>query len=565
MNTKKYTEVLTDEKIENIKSIIRQSRKDIYKHKEGIHETIVFGDYVDGMCLVYLLDNSEWTCPECFNEDVHEVSASYAIDSYGNFIHIEIGGHKCSGLELYKFDKENSFSLTKFELKRVYAKKSMERISTDSFHSWSTRDGFAMTKYVILRTEYEDGPFDFERLTSEDYDWSEAEYEISSEKRDYILQYDKHFGIGVLWQDENCVLTNVLINSHYFLLKDKNTTFEDDFIEDGELNAYLDTLLSKIFPSELFFNLTGPRYGVFDLKKRKTIIHCGEFKDLTTLINGFFRLDFVGEDIYTYDGFDVQGDGGGILYSSELSLPSDTFFINSTTGEEEYLPVNIIESPKGIYLSQREENGNCSGPLYIIREGEDAGRNVSWLKVMKLESLIRYVEIGYLHFNSMEEITGKLQGWDEFEAQTYGYVIGENRRRLWLANDKHYKFRPIDVFYMPLEVDGFSRKYFKHGTLSTYYGLWSFENLVEIDPNYLYFLIKKCRLKLDIYVISDLYRRHIGDQKYLDNLKIVESATIIERDYDDYEDDDPWGIGKNYYYDDNLDLDQQSLDFWNNF
>ena len=167
----------------------------------------------------------------------------------------------------------------------------------------------------------------------------------------------------------------------------------------------------------------------------------------------------------------------------------------------------MIDEP--YWYKEGYRTGLHAGPLYIIREGENAGRNISWLKMSEPKTLIKYMSLGYLHIKHFEDFVKHS-------------VYGEEKNKMWLAHDLHYEFEDISDASDYLTMSDFASNYY--GFCDTKHENESFEEVIGDDPKYLAALISRGNLYVNSEVFDSIREEHGEDSQYLKQLSIVESA-----------------------------------------
>lgn len=506
MEILKYSDVLSDEQISAIKSQIIQSieESDSYGEFNENQETeIAFGFFVNGICLVYLNENQEY-----FNEVLGSYNtAAYAIDKKGNFISIELDSNCYCGLDLNKYNKQKDITLTYIRLKRILQINTNEEIDTDKYDSWFWNNKLQVTDKILFNAEYIEG---------------EVDYEVDDGYYYILEDYDKkHFVSGILcpnyrgdlvfsFKGETSTFTNVLIGSQYLLLRSR-----EKYDERVEYAGF-----DHCFPSILIDDVYEPRYGLFDVNRKKTIIHCGERECNGGYINGFVKLVFKNSTIYTFDKFDKEKNQG-IPYRPQMKKPDKEISVSCVTGIRKYLPVNVIKEP--YWYKEGYRTGLYAGPLYIIREGKNAGRNISWLKKYDPKTLIKYMSSGYIHVNQFEDFV------------KYS-VFGEEKDKMWLAHDLHFEFEDISDASDYLYLSDFASNYFE--SCETKHEGETFEEIIGNDPKYLVALINRGNLYVNSDVFDAIREERSDDSKYLKQLNVVASAmNNMQEQIDAYEEE----------------------------
>ena len=199
--------------------------------------------------------------------------------------------------------------------------------------------------------------------------------------------------------------------------------------------------------------------------------------------------------------------GVGIPYSYHLTKPSNLILFNCATNESMYSCVNIIEEPYCIREGYR--TGLNAGLLYIIREGEHAGRNISWLNFHNPNVLIKLLSQCYLHISFMNEFTSSC-------------IYGADLDNLWLANDLHYIYEDINMPEDQLVFSELTSRFYS-GSIDKHCED-DLETIIDNDPNYLLALIKKHVLYIAEPFFEKMIVKRQDNDKLLKNLKLIEKA-----------------------------------------
>lgn len=499
MEIKDYTEVLNSQQIDTIVDTIKEVEQEYDNYLDSDRIEIKFGQFIDGVCLIYV--DTSW------DENSSKGIASYIVNKEGHFLGITINDIFFDGLRVYQPDK--NVTLNKISFQRIYNVEPDDFKSTDNYNILYWKEKLP-TNNIVFSVKYSNGD-------KRDEFW--VEVKDYNDLIDRTRGSSSHFKSGLLFvsEDNNTLIckqiyegqidtfTNIAIGNRYLLLMSK---LKYDYPWDN----YDD--FSHFFPKILFDDAYEPRYGLFDLDSLKVKIHCGELDYLAGYINGFRKIEFRYGQIYTYDKFDLSK-GNGVLYSQRMVVPQKK---NNKICD----PINVISYPN----KKLEENtSQNTGPLYIVRSGKEAGRNISWLKYNKPNSLLKYVSSGNIHIAFM------LMFVREGLSKSY-------KKKLLIANDLHNEFLDIftpDDILFPEYINSVHM-----GLLMTYSNHKSFEKLVDYDVDYVKILIKNRSLYIHSNVFEILRERKINDIQYLQKLDSIQSLLSEIRDEDErrVEDDD---------------------------
>ena len=503
-----YYEVLSKEQVEAITEVIIENQQDLEYTINSLGDFelkdfhFAFGKYVDGVCLIYIGENQNE-----FNESKCLKSASYAIDKSGDFISIKKNGHDFTGLDKDTYDKDNDLTILNVDFKRVLSVYGSEEISTDDFDNWFKSERLKLTNMVLYKIEYVKGlPGEYDKFDEYGNAVDENGIEIIDEKTQLesgVFCKNHNESINVICKEDLPIFTNFLIRNQFILLRSQSYDyFSIDEMIDADYPDY-DRLLGSYIQKQFAENYDKPKYGVFDIIKKKILIHCGECKcvkwhdefgivhcQINGYINGFDRLEFQHSRIVTYDKGDITR-RSGVDYSQKMTIHSG------------YYPVYV-------------ETGN-----EIIREGKNAGRNVNWLKIEDKKTLIKYIQSKYIHIHDIEYFVENLSK--------------RTKDKIWLANDSHYLFqnitKPSDVLdYSDIykEVSIFSGNCESVALLKHH--LESFEIVVGKDPKYLVGLIECGSLIVDLSVFEELRIKKANNIKYLEKMEEVENVMRIRQE-----------------------------------
>lgn len=488
---KTHKEVLTQEQIDSITESVKDAVIEADSYVEESHIKIEFGQFINGLCLIYV-DTS------FLSDNIMKGIASFLINREGNFVSITNNSNKFDGLKIY--DSVNNVTLKNLRFRRLFIVEPNVFGSTDNYTSYYWKD-LQPSNLITFEIEYSDGDTSCDYLFEED---EGEDYEDEEKERHYasgILrceQYDNDYRI--IYNGPVDTFTNIIIGRYDLLLRCelpktdyyKIPDFEDHF--------------KYIFPNILIDDVYEPRYGLFRLYANQIMIHCGELQEMGGYFNGFRKLEFKDGKVYTYDKFDLEK-GVGIPYSPRLTKPSHLIQYNCATKESFYSCVNIIEEPYCIREGYR--TGLNAGPLYIIREGEHAGRNISWLKFQKPKALIKLISMDYLHISFMNDFSSSC-------------IYGVDFDKLWIANDLHYIYDEIKHPEDRLVFSELSNRFY-FGSIDKHCE----DNLVTVidkDPYYLLALIKKHVLYIAESFFEEIKIERCDNHKFLNNLKLIEKA-----------------------------------------
>ena len=488
---KTHKEILTQEQIDSITESVKDAVIEADSYVEESHIEIEFGQFINGLCLIYVDTSS-------LSDNIMKGIASFLINREGYFVSIINNGNKFDGLKIY--DSENNITLEKLRFRRLFTVEPDAFGSTDNYTDYYWKK-MQPSELIIFETEYSDGDTSCDYLFEED---EEEDYKDEEKERHYasgILrceQYDN--GYRVIYNGSVDVFTNIIIGRSDLLLRCELPKTDYYKIPDFEEH------FKYIFPNVLIDDVYEPRYGLFRLYANQIMIHCGELQEMGGYFNGFRKLEFKDGKVYTYDKFDLEK-GVGIPYSPKLTKPSHLIQYNCATKESFYSCVNIIEEP--YYIREGYRSGLNAGLLYVIREGEHAGRNISWLKMQKPKALIKLISIGYLHISFMNDFTSSC-------------VYGNDLDKIWLANDLHYIYEDVNkpedqLVFSELTIKFYSGSIDKHCNENI-------ETIIENDPNYLLALIRKHVLYIDKSFFEEMKIKRRDSHELLSNLDLIENA-----------------------------------------
>ena len=486
-----HKDVLSQEQIDSITESVKDAVIEADSYVEESHIEIEFGQFVNDFCLIYVDTSS-------LSDNIMKGNASFLINREGNFVSITNNGNKFDGLNIY--DSENNLTLEKLKFRRLFTVEPYVFGSTDNYTDYYWKK-MQPSDLIIYETEYSDGDTSCDYLFEED---EEENYEDEENERHYasgILrceQYNKDYRI--IYNGPVDTFTNIIIGRSDLLLKCQLPMTDDYYIPDYH------EIFKYIFPEVLIDDLYKPRYGLFRLYANQILIHCGELKEVGGYFNGFRKIEFKNGKIYTYDKFDLEK-GVGIPYSYHLTKPSNLILFNCATNESMYSCVNIIEEPYCIREGYR--TGLNAGLLYIIREGEHAGRNISWLKFHNPNVLIKLISQCYLHISFMNEFTSSC-------------IYGADLDNLWLANDLHYIYEDINMPEDQLVFSELTSRFYS-GSIDKHCED-DLETIIDNDPNYLLALIKKHVLYIAEPFFEKMIVKRQDNDKLLKNLKLIEKA-----------------------------------------
>lgn len=503
MEIKEHTEVLNSQQIDFIVDTIKETEQEYDEYLELDSIEVKFGQFIDGVCLVYV-DTSSW------DENYSKGIASYMVNDEGQFLGITVDDIYFDGSKVYLSDKD--VTLRRMTFQRVYSVKPDVFNSTDNYSDYLWRK-YSPTCNIIFYLSYSQGDTRYDYYNDDDDSESFPKNKKESHSRNGIIRstiIDNIIRLQKIYETEIESFTNILIGNCDLLLKSELKPFDYDQPCDYEY------IFNNFFPHNLVDDAYKPRYGLFDIDSLQIKIHCGELDYLAGYINGFRKIEFKYGQIFTYDKFDLSK-GIGVLYSQRMVVPKKK--INKMCD-----PINVISYPS----KALEENTNLNaGPLYIVRSGKEAGRNISWLKYSKPSSLLKYVSSGNIHISFMLMFVGEGLG------KSY-------KKKLLIANDLHNKFIDIcipDDLLFPEYINSVHM-----GLLMTYSNHKTFEELVDYDVDYVKILIKNRSLYIHSNVFETLRERRIDDSQYLQKLDSIQSLLSEFRDeergdYEEYSDD----------------------------
>jgi len=491
---KSHKEVLTQEQIDSITEYVKDAVIEADSYIEESEIEIEFGQFINGSCLIYVETSS-------LSDNLMKGIASFLINQEGNFVSIINNGIKFDGLK--KYDSDNNITLEKFRFRRLFT------VEPDVFGSTDNYTGYHWEKnqpsdIIIFETAYSDGD------TSCDYLFDEEDDEDEEKEKHYASgllrceQYDNNY--KVIYNGPVDTFTNIIIGRSDLLLRCELPMTDFYSIPDYQEH------FKFIFPEVLIDDVYKPRYGLFRLYANQIMIHCGELQEMGGYFNGFRKLEFKDGKIYTYDKFDLEK-GVGVPYSPNLTKPSNLLQYNCATKESFYSCVNIVEEP--YYIREGYRTGLNAGPLYIIREGKHAGRNISWLKMQKPKALINLISIGYLHISFMKDFSSSC-------------IFGVDLVKLWKANDLHYIYEDVKHPKDRLVFSDLTNKYYS-GSIDKH-GEEDLETIIENDSDYLLALINSHVLYISEPFFDELKTKRADDIEFIEKLNLIEKAAKESND-----------------------------------
>lgn len=555
MTFKKISEVFSSEKIDLIKDNVRELMQPRYGSIINRAE-IAIGDFYNGLALVYI-GKSQNLMDERFELESNS-TAQLAINLSGEFVKIKLeNDQEFYGFETY--NKETDSTLVSFSLYRAKEVVSNGTVSTDDFANWrDSKDNVKLSNdffckclvkkgdckprindiscfigYQAADDNYDDEEYDdFDDFIYEEEEREEQEYEEQNVIcSSYYIQCwgvtRKILNSTKLNTTDN---TRYVIHRRYILLCDNMRNYmPEDYFEYDDPDKYCHSyynLFARYRISET--DILSDRYGVFDLYKKRIIIHVGEMGYTQAMISGFVRIDFLkNQEILTFDYFDIKANKG-VSYNSKLTYKGVRNLATSCIDGRQYnLAANIITDYWGI---EETRTGKNTGEWYIIREGKNAGRTLCWLLANgKIKDVVYMIASSYLSFNNFHHFT---------------YPSSHDtkkRNKIWLALDRHNIFKeimnPEDVLEL---VEPFSRySMTKHQTLTS--DSWgqqepNFEELVDVDTDYLVGLIHSHCLSVGDSVIEELEDAYNGNKSYLSKLsKVIEANERYNEEFEAYE------------------------------
>lgn len=516
---------------------------------------IAIGNFYNGVALVYV-GYSQKRISDRYDIE-NKLSAQIAINTAGEFIKFNLTkGHEYYGFETY--NKNSNTTLVRFELRRAKNVIKKGTFSTDVFDFYNgynfSKDDYELSDDVFCLCEVTKGeitprtkpiheyidehPLDDPCYVQDEYDLELDEY--YEDINDYKTIISDTFFVQ-FWGCSRPIHKSInlgTVNNTLYVIKDRYILLYDNirnYMSD-EYHTYGETDTFSFSYCDLFKRYNIPhtdieknRYGVFDISSKRTIIHVGEMGYVEALISGFIRLDFLDtQEIITFDYFDIKA-GKGIPYKPELSgfNKAETLVTSCIDGHEYKRAVNRITE----YWSIPEtRTGLNTGQWYIVREGKNAGRSLCWLLANgKIKDVINMINSAYLSF-------------DNFSHFTYPSSFQKKQRdEIWLALDKHKIFEKINAPDDVLKLEEpFSRySLTKHQSLAS--DDWGneepcFEELIDIDTDYLIGLIDNHSLLIDDNVLEELERSYGGNVSYLSKLsKVREANAGYIEEINDYE------------------------------
>ena len=495
---KSHKDVLAQEQIDFIVESVKKAVIEADSYIEESEIEIEFGQFINGFCLLYVETSA-------FSDTMSMKGiASFLINKEGNFVSVINNGNKFDGLKIY--DSENNLTLEKLRFRRLCTVEPVVFESTDNYTDYYWKK-LKPSDLIIFETEYSDGD------TSCDYLFKDDEDEDYEER-----EGDKHYASGILkcdlygnnyreiYNGPVDTFTNIIIGRSDLLLRCESPMTDFYSIPDYQED------FRYIFPEVLVDDVYKPRYGLFRLYANQIMIHCGELQEMGGYFNGFRKLEFKDGIIYTYDKFDLEK-GVGVPYSPKLTKPSNLIQYNFATKESKYSCVNIIEEP--YYIREGYRTGLNAGSLYIIREGEHAGRNISWLKIQKPKALIKLISLGYLHISFMNDFTSSC-------------IQGNDLDKIWLANDLHYIYEDVNKPEDQLVFSELTKRYYS-GSIDKH-SEEDLETIIENDSDYLLALINSHVLFIFESYFDELKTKKSDDLKFLEKLNLIEKAAKDSND-----------------------------------
>lgn len=458
---KEYYEVLSEEQIFHIKEIVCDNEISRYPSEFAIYYVdninIAFGKFIDGYCLVYV-NQGQKNISE--HEESSQFFASYIIDEKGDFVKLPFDkDKKLTGIT--EIDKDDY----QIKIQRIYAKKIPTKFSTDDI--CNVNNELSPTSYVLYQGYY---------LPSFGDDSSDDIKEI------YGGIIDLHSKMRLYKKDISCFI-NRLFNRRYMFLKWQMES------KDGACETDWDIFCNHGYSEDELIDCYETRYGLFDIWKRKTLIHC----DNTGLyyINGFRKIEIEGNDIYTYTYNDLKK-GVGVKYSPRIKECSTTPNLLATNNATfDYECVNIIDRFNPAHS-------------FILREGKYAGRNLLWLLIEKSQIVFKYINLNYIWFSSISDLPSCIDK-DIINA-------------IWLRMDMKKEFEPIFDADSPI----YSKDCFPLCERSLYEGR-TIAYVISNAYNYIYELVTKYQtpMEIDLQVFDILEERWSEDETLLEKLQNI--------------------------------------------
>lgn len=495
---KSHKEVLTQEQIDSITESVKDAVVEADPYVEESRIEIEFGQFVNGFCLIYV--------GEGYTFDTMSMKgiASFLINKEGNFVSVTNNGNKFDGLKIY--DSENNITLEKLRFRRLFTVEPVVFESTDNYtdYYWKKKQP---SDLIIFETEYSEGDTSCDYLFEDD---EEEDYEDGEGNKHYasgILKCEQYSNdYREIYNGPVDTFTNIIIGRSDLLLRCELPMTDFYSIPDYQEH------FKYIFPEVLIDDVYKPRYGLFRLYANQIMIHCGELQEMGGYFNGFRKLEFKDGKVYTYDKFDLEK-GVGVPYSPKLTKPSHLIQYNCATKESMYSCVNIIEEP--YYIRKGFRTGLNAGPLYIIREGEHAGRNISWLKMQKPKALIKLISLGYLHISFMNDFTSSC-------------IHGNDLDKIWLANDLHYIYEDVNKPEDQLVFSELTKRYYS-GSIDKHCED-DLEMIIENDSDYLLALINSHVLYISEPFFDELKTKRADDIEFIEKLNLIEKAAKESND-----------------------------------
>lgn len=557
-------DVFSPERVEEIKQSIRDALRKRYSSHIDYCE-IAIGKMVNGIALVYIGElQSEIELVERI------CNAQLAINAKGELVSFEYkqGTEKFFGYETYI--QESDMTLLSLKLKRCYHVNRKKIISTDEYQEWNdinAKNQISISEFITCKIQVSKGEELFHqylecpnyfiknddgyspRAFSDDIscytDFLYEEIEDKStqnHKTESYLINCRESGFNSAARLNTQAYTQFIINNSYLLLCDNirnydESTLWDEWVWNTEHSLAAQSYHRIQYEDEAFFpgipdilksDLINNRYGVYDIRKHRTIIHVGETNNDNLLICGFTKLEFTGNDIITFDILDINSQNG-IPYSSKLSGKNERDPRAPLCEPPDYSLYggrarNLVTDPESFIYADSK-----AGEWYIMREGRHAGRPLCWLLTKGYyKDVLKMIYEKYL----------AIEGFQYFVLPYKDKI----RDAIWLALDQQKLFEDIksadDCLCLTdnyasrsvakYDAIDFAKPYSEYdeddeGDESTP----TFEVLVNKDVNYIVGLINFRKLYVEQTVIDELKERHKGDEEYLANLWKVD----LELDY----------------------------------
>lgn len=513
-------------------------------------DDIYIGDFISGLAIVYIKwPISEYDMPcdyegscEEFNKErdfpnYHTDYGSFLVNEEGEFVPVKICDHYYNGLEA---DAVDGISALRSKFFRI-----------------CEEDG-TPTEYIIYKTGLYKADWLWKNYR--EYKYHDFYYPKEDEIDDDEWLYSDDEDRDPEMSTYNCIKSQEeRVTRYAAIINHKN-----EIVFDGPVALFLDNILRcrkyllikehNFFPSEigrqiyqeykyledLYTDIVSDHYGVFDFSQKKEIIACR-----------FKKVDITYGGITTYTYSDVRLKRG-IRYES---VESHGDYISYTPSRDywEYKCKCIVPN------FEWGKAQKLTTQFYLIRHGKYAGWFLQELATEQFKTLLNYAFNCYIHICKVSDLS----------------LSAEEKSRLSNIMDLHLEYEDIESDSdMLVPTSDYYEIYPEHECKHPHKNI---EEIISEDYKYICMLVNNRRLRINPQAFRDMCILHYEENEFLWKLKKVyecmknreveeeqemEEYNDRSNSYDDY--DDTPSIYDNPYYDDDLDMDQQSLDFWNN-